>query len=135
MNSHLLIMNLSWCFFILNLFRSQDDPFLLYATLASGANSYFVSRDLMRQHKFDLQDDKTRQLFRHWQISRQIFPTYVGTNFHRTLLLVYPPKYLPVAQKNSHGWHLPCAEDSDLKSADLYIPRPPQTWICLRKNH
>ncbi|XP_057329310.1 mitochondrial ribonuclease P catalytic subunit [Microplitis mediator] len=121
-----------YLFFANNL--SQDDPFLLYATLASGINSYFVSRDLMRRHKFDLQDDKTRQLFRHWQISRQIFPTYVGTNFHRTLLLIYPPKYLPVAQKNSHGWHLPCSDDPDLKSPDLHIPKPPQTWICLRRN-
>ncbi|XP_074111812.1 mitochondrial ribonuclease P catalytic subunit [Cotesia typhae] len=114
---------------------SQDDPFLLYASLTSGMKTHFVSRDLMRQHKFLIQEEKAQQAFRHWQQCRQIFPIYVGTNFHRTLLLIRPPKYLPIAQQDSNGWHLPYFDESSsvTRAHDINIPEAPKTWICLRK--
>lgn len=53
-------------------FRSEDDPFLLYATLHSGNHCRFVSRDLMRDHKACLLDGASRQLFFKWQRGHQM---------------------------------------------------------------
>lgn len=52
--------------------RSEDDPFLLYATLHSGNHCWFVSRDLMRDHKACLPDGVTRRLFFKWQRGHQL---------------------------------------------------------------
>lgn len=51
---------------------SEDDPFLLYATLHSGNHCRFVSRDLMRDHKACLPDGATRRLFFKWQRGHQL---------------------------------------------------------------
>ena len=51
---------------------SEDDPFLLYATLHSGNHCQFVSRDLMRDHKACLPDGATRRLFFKWQRGHQL---------------------------------------------------------------
>ena len=59
------------------LYRSQDDPFLLYATMYSGQNTHFMSRDLMRGHKFLLQNPALKILFKRWQTQHQYFIVYV----------------------------------------------------------
>lgn len=51
---------------------SEDDPFLLYATLHSGRHCRFVSRDLMRDHKACLPDGGVRRLFFKWQRGHQL---------------------------------------------------------------
>ena len=51
---------------------SEDDPFLLYATLHSGNHCRFLSRDLMRDHKACLPDALTRRLFFKWQRGHQL---------------------------------------------------------------
>lgn len=51
---------------------SEDDPFLLYATLHSGNHCQFASKDLMRDHKACLPDAATRQLFFKWQRGHQL---------------------------------------------------------------
>lgn len=51
---------------------SEDDPFLLYATLHSGNHCRFVSRDLMRDHKACLSEGATRRLFFKWQRGHQM---------------------------------------------------------------
>lgn len=53
-------------------FRSEDDPFLLYATLSSGNHCWFISKDLMRDHKACLSDNATRRLFFKWQRGHQV---------------------------------------------------------------
>ncbi|MGH0189784.1 UNVERIFIED_CONTAM: hypothetical protein FKN15_038607 [Acipenser sinensis] len=58
------------CFFTDNI--SEDDPFLLYATLHSGNHCKFLSRDLMRDHKACLPDSSTRRLFFKWQRGHQL---------------------------------------------------------------
>jgi hypothetical protein len=55
----------------LSLFRSQDDPFLLYAAMHGGIGTYFVSKDFMRTHKHRLGDVELANLFRKWQLARQ----------------------------------------------------------------
>lgn len=59
----------SWSFPVL---RSEDDPFLLYATLHSGSHCRFVTRDLLRDHKACLPDSLTRRLFFKWQRGHQM---------------------------------------------------------------
>ncbi|KAG8326650.1 hypothetical protein J6590_035744 [Homalodisca vitripennis] len=56
---------------------SQDDPFLLYATLYSGLGTCFVSQDLMRGHKFLLADPKLQATFIKWQAKHQFCISYI----------------------------------------------------------
>ncbi|XP_072617516.1 mitochondrial ribonuclease P catalytic subunit isoform X3 [Vulpes vulpes] len=58
------------CFFADNL--SEDDPFLLYATLHSGNHCKFITKDLMRDHKACLHNAKTQHLFFKWQRGHQL---------------------------------------------------------------
>lgn len=51
---------------------SEDDPFLLYATLHSGSHCKFITKDLMRDHKACLPDAKTQHLFFKWQQGHQL---------------------------------------------------------------
>ncbi|KAF2974117.1 hypothetical protein EK904_010192, partial [Melospiza melodia maxima] len=63
---------------------SEDDPFLLYATLRSGKHCRFVSRDFLRDHKACLSDSVTCHLFRKWQRGHQIvfFPAAAGRSIN-----------------------------------------------------
>ena len=51
---------------------SEDDPFLLYATLHSGNHCKFITKDLMRDHKACLHNAKTQHLFFKWQRGHQL---------------------------------------------------------------
>lgn len=51
---------------------SEDDPFLLYATLNSGNHCKFITKDLMRDHKACLSDVRTQHLFFRWQQGHQM---------------------------------------------------------------
>ncbi|NXV80358.1 MRPP3 ribonuclease, partial [Atlantisia rogersi] len=64
------IQNKAEFFFAENI--SEDDAFLLYATLQSGKHCKFVTRDFLRDHKACLSDSVTRHLFRKWQRGHQI---------------------------------------------------------------
>lgn len=61
----------------MGLFSSEDDLYIIYSTLYSGIDTYFVTRDLLRSEKFGL-SEKQRALFKRWQQSHQIFITYVA---------------------------------------------------------
>ncbi|XP_020808788.1 mitochondrial ribonuclease P protein 3-like [Drosophila serrata] len=50
---------------------SQDDSFLFYATLRSGQETDFFSRDLMRSHAFHL-GPELKPIFRRWQQEHQL---------------------------------------------------------------
>lgn len=49
---------------------SQDDPYLLYATLRSGPTATFCSRDLMRGHAF-LLGTGLKNVFQKWRQQHQ----------------------------------------------------------------
>nr|CAD7406658.1 unnamed protein product [Timema cristinae] len=59
---------------------SQDDPFLLYATMHGGPNTCFLSRDLMRGHAFLLRDVNLKSCFRRWQQQHQYQLIYIENN-------------------------------------------------------
>ncbi|KAL7306640.1 hypothetical protein TKK_0001320 [Trichogramma kaykai] len=108
---------------------SADDPFLLHLTLLSGSNTYFVSRDLMRQHLHLLRDSKLKRLFKRWQMSRQyLFNTDTET---KNIILHPPPEFELNTQEDMNGIHIPFTE---LES--LILPRSytvPENWLCVRK--
>lgn len=108
--------------------RSQDDPFLLHITLLSGPETYFVSRDLMRQHKFKL-DENLKNLFKQWQLSRQYF-FHKNQQTHR-LILQPPSPFETFVQRDPNGWHIPYVMGNKLRLEDSYSA--PKNWACIRK--
>ncbi|XP_046870383.1 mitochondrial ribonuclease P catalytic subunit isoform X1 [Hypomesus transpacificus] len=120
------------CFFTDNI--SEDDPFLLYATLHSGNHCNFVSRDLMRDHKACLSDDVTRRLFFKWQRGHQLVLS--GYNLGRRVRfrvrgLERIPSYDTIIQTSGRSWHVPYDDDG----AERCSYEVPQRWLCLRKTH
>ncbi|XP_029642853.1 mitochondrial ribonuclease P catalytic subunit [Octopus sinensis] len=118
-----IIKKLASCFFIENI--SEDDPYLIYATLYSGPRSVFVSSDEMRDHKFSL-GEEYGELFRRWQYSHQVQLYKVKQNGH--IIFQWPRKEDIRAQRCNHGWHIPFENEE---------PRPtwqdPSSWLCLQK--
>ncbi|XP_015594051.1 mitochondrial ribonuclease P catalytic subunit [Cephus cinctus] len=108
---------------------SQDDPYLLYATLTSGRSTDFVSRDLMRPHKHLLQNLKIKFLFKQWQVSHQYFVLRVNHNTGQ-VELQKPLKYHPIAQECPDGWHIPYNTCTTLNPPDTN--EPPRNWLCLK---
>ncbi|XP_038066357.1 mitochondrial ribonuclease P catalytic subunit-like [Patiria miniata] len=66
-----VIQDVADCFFTENI--SEDDPFMLYATLHSGPKACYVSRDMLRDHKA-LLDQPTHVAFVKWQRGHQMYP-------------------------------------------------------------
>uniref|UniRef100_A0A8C9A6L9 Mitochondrial ribonuclease P catalytic subunit n=2 Tax=Lemuridae TaxID=9445 RepID=A0A8C9A6L9_PROSS len=113
------------CFFADNI--SEDDPFLLYATLHSGNHCKFVTKDLMRDHKACLSDSKTQHLFFKWQQGHQLairnkFPGS-GITFQHIL------SHDTVVQTTGDSWHIPYDEDL----VERYSYEVPTKWLCLHR--
>ncbi|XP_040925188.1 mitochondrial ribonuclease P catalytic subunit isoform X2 [Betta splendens] len=122
-----LIQQKAYCFFTENI--SEDDPFLLYATLHSGNHCQFVSRDLMRDHKACLVDDATRRLFFKWQRGHQLVVTgYVALG--RRVRFQNIPSYDTIVQTSGDSWHIPYDDTQDRSTYEV-----PQKWLCLTKKH
>ncbi|XP_071602233.1 mitochondrial ribonuclease P catalytic subunit isoform X2 [Heliangelus exortis] len=106
---------------------SEDDAFLLYATLQSGKHCKFVTRDFLRDHKACLTDSLTRHLFRKWQRGHQIVfsPSEGGK----------PMKFLPafrydcVVQTTGDTWHIPYKDIFEEK----YSYQVPRKWLCIQR--
>ncbi|XP_068608005.1 mitochondrial ribonuclease P catalytic subunit isoform X2 [Brachionichthys hirsutus] len=119
-----LIRQKAHCFFTENI--SEDDPFLLYATLNSGNRCQFVSRDLMRDHKACLPKE-ARQLFFKWQRGHQLVASQYRAGGVRFLNI---PVFDTIVQTTASSWHIPY-DDSDVRK-DHEVP---QRWLCLTKTH
>ncbi|XP_069029083.1 mitochondrial ribonuclease P catalytic subunit isoform X1 [Embiotoca jacksoni] len=123
-----LIQQKAHCFFTDNI--SEDDPFLLYATLHSGNECRFVSRDLMRDHKACLPDGATRRLFFKWQRGHQlVVDGYVTAG--RRVRFQSIPSYDTIVQTSEDSWHVPYDDDTE----DRSTYEVPQRWLCLTKKH
>ncbi|KAM3850591.1 mitochondrial ribonuclease P catalytic subunit [Diretmus argenteus] len=114
------------CFFTENL--SEDDPFLLYATLHSGNHCLFVSRDLMRDHKACLPHGDARLFFK-WQRGHQLV---VGGSITagRRVRFQSIPTYDTIVQTTGDSWHIPYDDTEDRSAYEV-----PQRWLCLTKTH
>lgn len=113
------------CFFADNI--SEDDPFLLYATLSSGNHCKFITNDLMRDHKACLPDAKTQHLFFKWQRGHQLAIRSVFPGSHITFQ--HTLTYDTVVQTTGDSWHIPY--DEDLVERCSY--EVPTKWLCLHR--
>ncbi|XP_015245378.1 PREDICTED: mitochondrial ribonuclease P protein 3 [Cyprinodon variegatus] len=121
-----LIQQKAHCFFTDNI--SEDDPFLLYATLHSGNHCRFVSRDLMRDHKACLPGGATRRLFFKWQRGHQLVVVgYVAPG--RRVRFQSIPSFDTIVQSTADSWHIPYDDTEDRSTYEV-----PQQWLCLTKN-
>ncbi|XP_063501997.1 mitochondrial ribonuclease P catalytic subunit isoform X4 [Symphalangus syndactylus] len=113
------------CFFADNI--SEDDPFLLYATLHSGNHCRFITKDLMRDHKACLPDAKTQRLFFKWQQGHQlaIINRFPGSKLTFQHILSYDT----VVQTTGDSWHIPYDEDL----VERYSYEVPTKWLCLHQ--
>ncbi|XP_010180653.1 PREDICTED: mitochondrial ribonuclease P protein 3 [Mesitornis unicolor] len=106
---------------------SEDDAFLLYATLRSGKHCKFVTRDFLRDHKACLSDSRTRHLFRKWQRGHQIA---ISSSVDRKRLNFLPPfRYDCVVQTTGDTWHIPYKDTFDEK----YSYEVPRKWLCIQQ--
>uniref|UniRef100_A0A3P9HW91 Mitochondrial ribonuclease P catalytic subunit n=1 Tax=Oryzias latipes TaxID=8090 RepID=A0A3P9HW91_ORYLA len=120
-----LIQQKAHCFFTDNI--SEDDPFLLYATLHSGYHCRFVSRDLMRDHKACLPDGATRRLFFKWQRGHQlVLDGFVAAG--KRVKFQSIPSYDTIVQTTSDSWHIPYDDTEDRSTYEV-----PHRWLCLTK--
>ncbi|XP_009983578.1 PREDICTED: mitochondrial ribonuclease P protein 3, partial [Tauraco erythrolophus] len=104
---------------------SEDDPFLLYATLRSGKHCKFVTRDFLRDHKACLSDSQTRHLFRKWQRGHQIAFSVEGK--HINFLPAF--RYDCVVQTTGDTWHIPYKDTFEEK----YSYEAPRKWLCIQQ--
>ncbi|XP_042356751.1 mitochondrial ribonuclease P catalytic subunit isoform X2 [Plectropomus leopardus] len=122
-----LIKQKAHCFFTDNI--SEDDPFLLYASLNSGKHCQFVSRDLMRDHKACLPDDATRRLFFKWQRGHQVVVHGLSLASRRVKFQSIL-SFDTIIQTSADSWHIPYDDTEDRSSHEV-----PQRWLCLSKKH
>ncbi|KAJ6655647.1 hypothetical protein lerEdw1_004883 [Lerista edwardsae] len=106
---------------------SEDDPFLLYATLHSGSHCRFVTRDLLRDHKACLPDSLTRRLFFKWQRGHQM----VLSNYTAGRRIKFEPIlcYDTIVQTTGDTWHIPY-DDNSLERSSYEVPT---RWLCLQQ--
>ncbi|KAH8304657.1 hypothetical protein KR018_010654, partial [Drosophila ironensis] len=107
---------------------SHDDPFLLYATLKSGQDTDFFSRDLMRSHAFHL-GPELRPVFRRWQQEHQ-FSLVTQTQTGRIIVKEPIRHRLGCHQEASGRWHLPYCEEYTQHPAESF--EVPAAWLCLK---
>ncbi|KAK5857042.1 hypothetical protein PBY51_010311 [Eleginops maclovinus] len=122
-NNMKLIQQKAHCFFTENI--SEDDPFLLYATLHSGNHCRFVSRDMMRDHKACLPEGATRRLFFKWQRGHQLVVDGFVTAGKRVRFQSIP-SYDTIVQTSADSWHVPYDDTEDRSTYEV-----PQRWLCL----
>ncbi|XP_059229057.1 mitochondrial ribonuclease P catalytic subunit isoform X2 [Mustela nigripes] len=113
------------CFFADNI--SEDDPFLLYATLHSGNHCKFITKDLMRDHKACLRNAKTQRLFFKWQQGHQL--AIVNRLTRSKITFQHIPSYNTVVQTTGDSWHIPYDEDT----VERYTYEVPTKWLCLHR--
>ncbi|XP_068254685.1 mitochondrial ribonuclease P catalytic subunit [Nyctibius grandis] len=106
---------------------SEDDAFLLYATLQSGKHCKFVTRDFLRDHKACLSNSVTRHLFRKWQRGHQIVFSPSVEGKHINFLPAF--RYDCVVQTTGDTWHIPYKDTFEEK----YSYQVPRKWLCIQQ--
>ncbi|XP_078089929.1 mitochondrial ribonuclease P catalytic subunit isoform X1 [Mustelus asterias] len=122
-----LIQKCADCFFTADI--SEDDPFLLYATMHSGNHCKFLSRDLMRDHKACLSDKNARRLFFKWQRGHQLVLSSYNPGYKMKFEII--PKYDTIIQTTSNTWHIPYDEEG-VERCSYEVPRK---WLCLQRHN
>ncbi|XP_045499800.1 mitochondrial ribonuclease P catalytic subunit [Colias croceus] len=111
---------------------SQDDPYFITAAILSGSHTDIVSRDLLRGHRFVLQDENLRRIFQRWQWQHQwkVFMGRKGPNIQS------PLPFTPCAQYNNGVWHIPYESENASNDGRINDGIPDcSTWLCLRQKN
>ncbi|XP_073828091.1 mitochondrial ribonuclease P catalytic subunit [Musca autumnalis] len=108
---------------------SQDDPFMLYATLKSGQTTDFFSRDFMRQHAHLLGPD-LKVIFRRWQQEHQY--SLITQTESGKILVKEPVRHLICAHKVQNQWHVPYKKEYQPNVPDSFDI--PEHWMCIKIN-
>lgn len=108
---------------------SKDDPFVLYAAMYSGINTQILTRDLMRSHKFLLEDVHMKSIFQKWlQIHRLGLKIRPGDE----VMIKEPIKHLQATQESENGiWHMPYQEIKERGSWSK-PDSSPDKWMCIQ---
>ncbi|XP_041468863.1 mitochondrial ribonuclease P catalytic subunit-like [Lytechinus variegatus] len=117
-----VIQDLADCFFTQNM--SEDDPFMLYATMHSGTKTKYVSRDLLRDHKA-LLSPEAHLSFIKWQRMQQLTPVDFRDGqaiFKQNLA------HDTVMQSTERSYHIPYDDGHPRFSYEV-----PLTWLCAVK--
>ncbi|GBN23727.1 Mitochondrial ribonuclease P catalytic subunit [Araneus ventricosus] len=105
---------------------SQDDPYMVYAALASGPEAFIVSQDLMRDHIARLDDPKFIWQFKRWQQTHQI---YLSVDEDNKFKFLEPLRYsINIQGSMGEGWHIPYDDKIIL---DPYEEL--NNWLCVHK--
>ncbi|KAJ6646082.1 Mitochondrial ribonuclease P catalytic subunit [Pseudolycoriella hygida] len=110
---------------------SEDDTFFLYATLKSGLNTRFVTRDFLHNYASKL-DNNLRKIFRKWQQQRQYLINYIHNNgrieFEETI------RFDPNAHQVNGCWHIPFGNNpkSTFQENYLFLQK---NWLCVSKKY
>ncbi|XP_071962546.1 mitochondrial ribonuclease P catalytic subunit-like [Antedon mediterranea] len=116
------LMDCADCFFTEDM--SEDDPYMLYATLHSGPKAVFVTRDMLRDHKA-LFDHRTHVCFIKWQRGHQLaFINFKRGRPHFKSCRVEDT----ITQTTGDTWHIPLdAKDNQ------FAYQLPTTWLCAKR--
>ncbi|XP_016987023.1 mitochondrial ribonuclease P catalytic subunit [Drosophila rhopaloa] len=106
---------------------SHDDPFLLYASMRSGQDTDFFSRDLMRSHAFHL-GPELKPIFRRWQQQHQ-FSLVTQTQTGR-IIVKEPVRHRLSAHEVAGTWHVPYCEAYTQHPTESF--EVPANWLCLK---
>lgn len=107
---------------------SHDDPFMIYAAMYSGPNTLVLTKDLLRNHKFTLQEPSLAKYFECWRNTHQIFLDFVNKE-KQIVKYQEPRRHCIVAQGNiENSWHIPYNDGKLLGPFDIH-----QNWLCIRK--
>ncbi|XP_053951219.1 mitochondrial ribonuclease P catalytic subunit [Anastrepha ludens] len=108
---------------------SQDDPFLLYATLKSGQSTDFFSRDLMRSHAFLLGSELSK-IFRRWQQEHQY--ALITQTDNGKVIIKEPTRHLLCTHQVQDTWHVPYKQTYSSNPAEIF--EVPESWLCIKFN-
>ncbi|KAJ7344945.1 hypothetical protein JRQ81_000895 [Phrynocephalus forsythii] len=106
---------------------SQDDPFLLYATLHSGNHCKFITHDLLRDHKACVSDELIQRLFFKWQRGHQMVIPFYKPGLR--IQLQHVLTYNTIVQTTGNSWHIPY-DDNFTKRTSYEVPTK---WLCLQR--
>lgn len=116
--------------FLLPIFRSKDDIFLLYGAIYSGENAKIVSNDYMRQHKHAI-GRKFNDIFKKWQ-QEHWYGFIIGEN-NKPIELVKPMQYKMFPHKTEQFWHLPFKSYEEANSKSKFNQYAlPKNWACIQ---
>lgn len=109
-------------------FSSKDDVFMLYATLYSGQNSYILSNDFMRQHKFAI-GRQFDEYFKLWQ-QNHWYGFVPGKG--KPIEMFKPMQFKMHSHKVEEYWHLPFKSKQEIDSNTWSNYQLPKNWACVR---